>query len=214
MVRFHPLSLLRRFAARLGETGSILLILILLPANIQILDPHKGPAWNIPFLLTLIILCVAIYARKKDSDGHKAMKRQREEFKKNAPASSPNMARNLEILGLTENVTADDIKTTARTLIRDNHPDTARGTTSITDIGQIVEARDALLTVFAAQNTTINGKPSATQQLNEWRIHAGFLGSAWGALLPSDRLTAYANATGESLAPLSLINLFSLKGLA
>jgi len=206
MHRLHPLSLLRRFASKMGEVGGLLIVIILLPLSIQLMDPEQSPALNIPPILIALSILLAVYARKKDGDGHRAMKRQRKSIQKSAARNFTNEmreanARYLKILGLTSQADESEIRSAARRLLRNNHPDTARGSIKHHDLDDIVKARDVLIEMNSLHGRIPTGIATAEQQLAVWRDAAGPLGMMWGAMLPSTFLSSYAEETGESLLP-------------
>ena len=206
MHRFHPLNLLRQFASKMGEIGGLLIVIILLPVSIQMMDPAQSPALNIPPLLITIGILLAVYARKKDSDGHRAMKRQRKGIQKSAARNFSADTRDanahyLKILGLSNQADESEIRSAARRVLRNSHNDTASGPIKHCDLDDIVKARDALIEMNSLYGRIPTGIATAEQQLAVWRNAAGPLGMMWGAMLPSTFLSSYAEETGESLLP-------------
>lgn len=72
------LSLLRRLARRMGETGGLLLMLFSFACAGAAISPEHGRAANLVGLAVYITGMMCVFARYADGEGHRAMRRRRE----------------------------------------------------------------------------------------------------------------------------------------
>jgi len=198
MNALHPLRLLRSLAARMGEIGGMLLVIALLPALLTMVSFKNHPAINFLLLALVLLVILCVHARKKDCDGHAAMRRRRRKMMKRvsrhlADGEIAANVHNLLVLGLTDEANSEDVRQAADALLV--------APPAGFDAHSIAFARDDLLATIARYGRAPTGQPTARSQLAAWREAAGPLGTAWGAMLPSATLIGLAREAGEDLLP-------------
>lgn len=176
------LTPLRRLSDWMGEIGAFLMMAAPMFTAMTLLDLGH-PRRNIPCLITMAVVALAIFARSQDGEGRRALRRLNKQHAKTGTGDAT-LARGLDWLNLPSTASVDDVKAAVRVLIKRHHTDKGRGRM---DMLKLVTFRDDV--IARLQSGAPAQRPlSRVTQILAYEKAAGRLGRTWGHMFPTKRL--------------------------